>query len=78
MGACPLPSPSLQIGPVNLPEDTEPGTLVATLTATDADLEPDFRRMDFAIEAGDADGTFGLDWEPDSDHVQLLLRKVRD
>ncbi|XP_040853235.1 cadherin-16-like isoform X1 [Ochotona curzoniae] len=64
-----------QIGPVNLPEDTEPGTLVATLTATDADLEPDFRRMDFAIEAGDADGTFGLDWEPDSDHVQLLLRK---
>ncbi|XP_016069056.1 PREDICTED: cadherin-16 [Miniopterus natalensis] len=64
-----------QIEPISLPEDTEPGTLVATLMATDADLEPDFRLMDFAIEAGDEDGTFGLDWEPDSGHVQLRLLK---
>ncbi|XP_036897466.1 cadherin-16 [Sturnira hondurensis] len=64
-----------QIEPISLPEDTEPGTLVATLTATDADLEPAFRLMDFAIEAGDMDGTFGLDWEPGSDHVQLRLLK---
>ncbi|KAF6076888.1 cadherin 16 [Phyllostomus discolor] len=64
-----------QIEPVSLPEDTEPGTLVATLTATDADLEPAFRLMDFAIEAGDTDGTFGLDWEPGSGHVQLQLLK---
>ncbi|XP_029781084.1 cadherin-16 [Suricata suricatta] len=64
-----------QIEPISLPEDTEPGTLVATLTATDADLEPVFRLMDFAIEAGDVEGTFGLDWEPDSSHVQLLLLK---
>ncbi|XP_054435050.1 cadherin-16 isoform X2 [Pteronotus mesoamericanus] len=62
-----------QIEPIRLPEDTEPGTLVATLTATDADLEPAFRLMDFAIEAGNVDGTFGLDWEPDSGHVQLRL-----
>ncbi|XP_014643932.1 PREDICTED: cadherin-16 [Ceratotherium simum simum] len=66
---------SSQIEPVCLPEDTEPGTLVATLMATDADLEPAFRLMDFAIEAGDAEGTFGLDWEPDSNHVQLRLLK---
>lgn len=45
--------------------------------ATDADLEPAFRLMDFAIEAGDVDGTFGLAWEPDSGHVQLRLLKVR-
>ncbi|XP_012868337.1 PREDICTED: cadherin-16 isoform X3 [Dipodomys ordii] len=64
-----------QIGPVSLPEDVEPGTLVATLTATDADLEPAFRLMDFAIEAGDTEGIFGLDGEPDSNHVQLRLRK---
>nr|XP_020030142.1 cadherin-16 [Castor canadensis] len=64
-----------QIGPVSLPEDVEPGTLVATLMATDADLEPAFRLMDFAIEAGDTEGIFGLDWEPDSGHVQLILRK---
>nr|KAF6409302.1 cadherin 16 [Rousettus aegyptiacus] len=64
-----------QIGPISLPEDTEPGTLVATLVATDADLEPAFRLMDFAIEAGDMDGTFGLAWEPDSGHVQLQLLK---
>ncbi|XP_023379344.1 cadherin-16 isoform X2 [Pteropus vampyrus] len=64
-----------QIGPISLPEDTEPGTLVATLVATDADLEPAFRLMDFAIEAGDVDGTFGLAWEPDSGHVQLRLLK---
>ncbi|XP_051702578.2 cadherin-16 isoform X1 [Oryctolagus cuniculus] len=66
---------SSQVGPVSLPEDTEPGTLVATLTATDADLEPAFRLMDFTIEAGDGEGTFGLDWEPDSGHVQLYLLK---
>ncbi|KAM5207703.1 cadherin-16 isoform 1-T2 [Hipposideros larvatus] len=66
-----------QIEPISLPEDTEPGTLVATLMATDADLEPAFRLMDFAIEAGNMDGTFGLDWEPDSGHVQLrLLRNL--
>nr|XP_031314169.1 cadherin-16 isoform X3 [Camelus dromedarius] len=64
-----------QIEPVSLPEDAEPGTLVATLMATDADLEPAFRLMDFAIEAGDAGGNFGLDWEPDSGYVQLRLLK---
>ncbi|XP_008507326.1 cadherin-16 isoform X2 [Equus przewalskii] len=69
------PSPSLQIEPVCLPEDTESGTLVATLMATDADLEPAFRLMDFAIEAGDEEGTFGLVWEPGSNHVQLQLLK---
>ncbi|XP_038523374.1 cadherin-16 isoform X2 [Canis lupus familiaris] len=64
-----------QIEPVSLPEDAQPGTLVATLMATDADLEPAFRLMDFAIEAGDVEGTFGLDWEPNSSHVQLRLLK---
>uniref|UniRef100_A0A2K5R0P4 Cadherin-16 n=1 Tax=Cebus imitator TaxID=2715852 RepID=A0A2K5R0P4_CEBIM len=64
-----------QIGPISLPEDVEPRTLVATLTATDADLEPTFRLMDFAIERGNTEGTFGLDWEPDSGHVQLRLCK---
>uniref|UniRef100_A0A2R9CMI9 Cadherin 16 n=1 Tax=Pan paniscus TaxID=9597 RepID=A0A2R9CMI9_PANPA len=63
------------IGPISLPEDVEPGTLVAMLTATDADLEPTFRLMDFAIERGDTEGTFGLDWEPDSGHVRLRLCK---
>ncbi|XP_076427715.1 cadherin-16 isoform X2 [Peromyscus maniculatus bairdii] len=64
-----------QIGPISLPEDVKPGALVATLTATDADLEPAFRLMDFAIEEGDPKGIFDLAWEPDSDHVQLRLRK---
>ncbi|KAM7058966.1 cadherin-16 isoform 3-T4 [Molossus nigricans] len=64
-----------QIEPISLPEDTKPGTLVATLMATDADLDPTFRLMNFAIEAGNVDGTFGLDWEPDSGHVQLRLLK---
>ncbi|XP_055477392.1 cadherin-16 [Psammomys obesus] len=64
-----------QIGPVSLPEDVKPGALVATLTAADADLEPAFRRMHFAIEEGDPKGIFDLSWEPDSDHVQLRLRK---
>ncbi|KAM5262846.1 cadherin-16 [Ctenodactylus gundi] len=64
-----------EIGPISLPEDAEPGTLVATLTATDADLEPAFRLMDFAIEAGNTEEIFGLNWEPDSGHVQIRLRK---
>ncbi|XP_051024946.1 cadherin-16 [Acomys russatus] len=64
-----------QIGPVSLPEDARPGALVATLTATDADLEPAFRLMDFAIEDGDPEGIFDLSWEPESDHVQLRLQK---
>lgn len=69
--------PSFQIGPVILPEDVKPGALVATLMATDADLEPAFRLMDFAIEEGDPEGIFDLSWEPDSNHVQLRLQKVR-
>uniref|UniRef100_A0A8C4FF01 Cadherin-16 n=1 Tax=Catagonus wagneri TaxID=51154 RepID=A0A8C4FF01_9CETA len=64
-----------QIAPISIPEDTEPGTVVTTLMATDADLEPAFRLMDFAIEEGDVEGNFGLDWEPDSGHVQLRLLK---
>ncbi|XP_036044688.1 cadherin-16 isoform X1 [Onychomys torridus] len=64
-----------QVGPISLPEDAKPGVLVATLMATDADLEPVFRLMDFAIEEGDPKGIFDLAWEPDSDHVQLRLRK---
>ncbi|XP_053459561.1 cadherin-16 [Nycticebus coucang] len=64
-----------QIGPINIPEDVEPGTLVATLMATDADLEPAFRLMNFAIDGGNMDGIFGLDWEPGSSHVQLRLLK---
>ncbi|XP_037672394.1 LOW QUALITY PROTEIN: cadherin-16 [Choloepus didactylus] len=64
-----------QIGPISLPEDAEPGTLVATLRATDADLEPAFRLMDFLIKEGNVEGTFGLDWEPDSGHAQLRLHK---
>ncbi|XP_055991990.1 cadherin-16 isoform X1 [Sorex fumeus] len=66
---------TVQTEPVSVPEDTEPGTLVATLTATDADLEPAFRLMTFAITAGNAKGLFGLSWEPDSTHVQLQLLK---
>lgn len=50
---------------------------MATLRATDADFEPVFRLMDFAIEEGDPKGIFDLAWEPDSDHVQLRLQKVR-
>ncbi|XP_006878966.1 PREDICTED: cadherin-16 [Elephantulus edwardii] len=64
-----------QIGPISLPEDTEPGALVTTLVATDADIEPDFRLMDFAIESGDVEGTFSLDWKPDSGHAHLRLHK---
>ncbi|XP_028635117.1 cadherin-16 isoform X3 [Grammomys surdaster] len=64
-----------QIGPVSLSEDVKPGALVATLVATDADLEPAFRLMDFAIEEGDPEGIFDLSWEPDSDHVELRLQK---
>lgn len=64
-----------QIEPVSLREDTEPSTLVATLTATDADLEPDFHLMNFAFEAGNAEGIFGLDWEPGSGQVHLRLLK---
>lgn len=45
--------------------------------ATDADLEPAFRLMDFTIEEGDPEGIFDLSWKPDSNHVQLRLRKVR-
>ncbi|XP_003799462.1 cadherin-16 isoform X2 [Otolemur garnettii] len=64
-----------QIGPINIPEDVEPGTLVATLMATDADLEPNFRLMKFAIDGGNTEGVFGLVWEPDSSYVQLRLLK---
>ncbi|KAM6222364.1 cadherin-16 isoform 1-T1 [Rhynchocyon petersi] len=64
-----------QIGPISLPEDAKPGTLVATFRATDADIEPDFRLMDFAIASGDVEGTFSLDWKSDTGHAQLWLHK---
>lgn len=50
--------------------------MVTTLTASDDDLDPAFQRMDFAIEVGNVDGTFGLDWEPYFNYAQLRLLRV--
>ncbi|XP_051831028.1 cadherin-16 isoform X1 [Antechinus flavipes] len=67
-----------QYGPVSLPEDTVPGTRVATVTATDADLDPEYTRIEFSIVEGDPDGTFVLDSDPQSGHADIRLQKKLD
>ncbi|XP_044539360.1 cadherin-16-like [Gracilinanus agilis] len=66
-----------QYGPVSLPEDTVPGTRVATVTATDADLDPAYTLIDFSIVEGDPNGTFVLDSDQRSGHADVRLQKVR-
>ncbi|XP_072492047.1 cadherin-16 [Notamacropus eugenii] len=67
-----------QYGPVSLPEDTVPGTRVATVTATDADLNPEYTLIDFSIVEGDPNATFVLDSDPQSGHADIRLQKKLD
>ncbi|XP_020845087.1 cadherin-16 isoform X1 [Phascolarctos cinereus] len=67
-----------QYGPVSLSEDTVTGTRVATVTATDADLDPEYTLIDFSIVEGDPNGTFVLDSDPQSGHADIWLQKKLD
>uniref|UniRef100_A0A5F8GZ99 Cadherin 16 n=1 Tax=Monodelphis domestica TaxID=13616 RepID=A0A5F8GZ99_MONDO len=67
-----------QYGPVSLSEDTVPGTRVATVTATDADLDPAYTLIDFSIVEGDPNGTFVLDSDQRSGHADVRLQKKLD
>ncbi|XP_043843747.1 cadherin-16 [Dromiciops gliroides] len=67
-----------QYGPVSLLEDTVPGTRVATVAVTDADLDPEYTLTDFSIVEGDPNGTFVLDSYPQSGHADLRLQKKLD
>ncbi|XP_074059068.1 cadherin-16 isoform X2 [Macrotis lagotis] len=64
-----------QYGPVNLSEDTALGTRVTTVTATDADLDPEYTLIDFSIVEGDPSETFVLDSNPQSGHADIRLQK---
>lgn len=66
----------MQYGPFPFPEDTEVGTLITTITATDEDEEKRFKSIVFAVESGNEDRTFRIVNEPPNGTVSIWLEQV--
>uniref|UniRef100_A0A7M4EBV7 Cadherin 16 n=1 Tax=Crocodylus porosus TaxID=8502 RepID=A0A7M4EBV7_CROPO len=65
-------------GPFPFPEDTEVGTLITTITATDEDEEKRFKSIVFAVESGNEDRTFRIVNEPPNGTVSIWLEQELD
>ncbi|XP_038596637.1 cadherin-16 [Tachyglossus aculeatus] len=65
----------MQYGPVSLPADAAIGTLVSTLTATDADWELEFKLINFSIVSGNDNGTFALESDQQDGSARIRLHK---
>uniref|UniRef100_A0A8C0GQ23 Cadherin domain-containing protein n=1 Tax=Chelonoidis abingdonii TaxID=106734 RepID=A0A8C0GQ23_CHEAB len=63
-------------GPFSFPEDTEVGTLITTITATDADEEMKFKFVNFSVESGNEDETFKILSNPQNGTASIWLEKV--
>uniref|UniRef100_A0A452IRZ0 Cadherin domain-containing protein n=1 Tax=Gopherus agassizii TaxID=38772 RepID=A0A452IRZ0_9SAUR len=63
-------------GPFSFPEDTEVGTLITTITATDADEEIKFKFVNFSVESGNEDETFKILSSPQNGTASIWLEKV--
>ncbi|XP_069509398.1 cadherin-16 isoform X2 [Ambystoma mexicanum] len=67
-----------QYGPFIIPEDAEPGMLIATIAASDEDEKIEFYHIRFSIESGNEDGTFKLDTSSANSTVSIILEKKLD
>ncbi|XP_073164025.1 cadherin-16 isoform X2 [Lepidochelys kempii] len=65
-------------GPFSFPEDTEVGTLITTITATDADEEMKFKFVNFSVELGNEDETFKILSNPQNGTASIWLEKEFD
>uniref|UniRef100_A0A674KCV3 Cadherin domain-containing protein n=1 Tax=Terrapene triunguis TaxID=2587831 RepID=A0A674KCV3_9SAUR len=65
-------------GPFSFPEDTEVGTLITTITATDADEEMKFKFVNFSVESGNEDETFKILSNPQNGTASIWLEKEFD
>ncbi|XP_053575179.1 cadherin-16 [Bombina bombina] len=67
-----------QFKPFTILEDTEPGRLITTLTATDEDKQLDNKIIDFFIQYGNEDETFGTMADQDKGTLDIFLKKELD
>ncbi|XP_053905407.1 cadherin-16 isoform X2 [Malaclemys terrapin pileata] len=65
-------------GPFSFPEDTEVGTLITMITATDADEEMKFKFINFSVESGNEDETFKILSNPQNGTASIWLEKEFD
>nr|XP_014432712.1 cadherin-16 isoform X2 [Pelodiscus sinensis] len=65
-------------GPFSFPEDTEVGTLITTITATDEDEEMKFKFIHFSVESGNEDETFRILSHPENGTASIWLEKELD
>ncbi|XP_067396193.1 cadherin-16 [Emydura macquarii macquarii] len=65
-------------GPFSFPEDTEVGTLITTIAATDEDEEMKFKFINFSVESGNEDGTFKILSNPQNGTASIWLEKEFD
>ncbi|XP_069073308.1 cadherin-16 [Pleurodeles waltl] len=65
-------------GPFIIPEDAEPGMLIATIPASDDDQEIEFYNTNFSIESGNEEQTFLIVTSKENSTVSILLEKKLD
>ncbi|XP_030060324.1 cadherin-16 isoform X3 [Microcaecilia unicolor] len=67
-----------QFGPFIIPEDTETGVLIATLTASDEDEKAEYKLIDFTVVSGNEDGMFEIVRAEQNGVVHIFLEKELD
>ncbi|XP_075045386.1 LOW QUALITY PROTEIN: cadherin-16 [Mixophyes fleayi] len=67
-----------QFPPLAVVEDTLPGAVITTLTATDEDEEPENKLIQFSVESGNEDQTFSINIDQEQNTVTIILGKDLD
>lgn len=71
-----LVSLSPQFPPFIVPEDTEIGAVITTLTVKDQDEDIENKLTDFSILSGNEDQTFGFKADEQLNTVSIILEQV--
>uniref|UniRef100_A0A8C5W9Y3 Cadherin domain-containing protein n=1 Tax=Leptobrachium leishanense TaxID=445787 RepID=A0A8C5W9Y3_9ANUR len=67
-----------QFPPFVIAEDTAPGLLITTLTATDGDDLTDYKLINFSVQSGNEDGTFSTVIDQEHSTITIYLNKDLD
>ncbi|KAM4723010.1 cadherin-16 [Rhinophrynus dorsalis] len=67
-----------QFPPFIISEETETGAVITTLTATDEDEQADNKIINFYIQSGNEDGTFGIRTDQEQNTMTIFLEKDLD